>query len=184
MRVKPQMALWVVAMAALLSYGIVSLILSHRETTQTNISENQELKSLPAAVFFDAAGKKLTLADFKGRPVLLNLWATWCPPCVGELPSLDKLQAKLKKEGLAVVAISMDHTDDMKAITAFLDKHRIEHLAPYCDRDREVAEKWDAQTLPVTWFIGRDGTVKKKFEGPYFWDQTEMVKTVQGLITK
>ncbi|TAL31690.1 MAG: TlpA family protein disulfide reductase [Alphaproteobacteria bacterium] len=182
MRVKPQMALWVVALAALLSYGIVSLILSHRDAGRVNISENQDLKSLPAAAFYDASGKKVTLDDFKGQPVLVNLWATWCPPCVGELPSLERLQGKLRKQGLVVVAISMDRGEDMTAITKFLDKNRIEHLTPYWDKDREVLENWHAENLPVSYLIGRDGTVRKKFEGPAVWDRGEMLKMVQGMI--
>jgi len=184
MRVKPQIALWVVALAALLSYGIASLILSHRDTGRVEISENQDLKSLPVAAFYDASGKKVTLADFRGQPVLVNLWATWCPPCVGELPSLERLQGKLKKQGLAVVAISMDRGENMDAITRFLAKNRIEHLTAYWDKDREVIEKWHAEDLPVTYFISRDGSVRKKFEGPFVWDKGRMLKTVQEMVDK
>lgn len=184
MRVKPQMALWVVALAALLSYGIVSLILSHRDTARVNISENQDLITLPAATFYAADGKKVTLEDFKGKPVLVNLWATWCPPCVGELPSLERLQGKLRKQGLVVVAISLDRGEDMTAVTKFLDKNRIEHLSPYWDKDREVLEKWHAEDLPVTYFISRDGSVRKKFEGPFVWDKGKMLKAVEEMVAK
>ncbi|MEZ0225726.1 MAG: TlpA family protein disulfide reductase [Alphaproteobacteria bacterium] len=176
------MALWVVALAALLSYGIVSLILSHRDASRGDIAENQSVTALPAAVFYEASGKKVTLDDFKGQPVLVNLWATWCPPCVGELPSLDKLQAKLKSSGLVVLAISLDRGEDMTAITQFLGKHRIEHLTPYWDKDHEVRDQWESENLPVTWFISRDRKLRMKFEGPYAWDQGKMLKTIQGLV--
>ncbi len=182
MAVKHQMKLWVVALAALLSYGIVLSILSQQQAPQQNIAENQAPDALPAASFYDAAGKAVTLADFKGHPVLVNLWATWCPPCVAELPSLDKLQAKLKNKGLIVVAISMDHGDDMTPIAKFLHKQRIEHLSPYWDKDRAVSEAWHAEDLPVSYFIGKDGKVVKKYEGTFTWDKGEMYRAVEAFV--
>lgn len=184
MRVKPQMALWVVALAALLSYGIVSLILSQRDASRADIVENQVLKTLPTAFFYEASGNKVTLDEFRGQPVLVNLWATWCPPCVGELPSLERLQGKMKPQGLKVVAISMDRGEDMTAVTTFLHKNRIEHLTPYWDKDRDVLEKWDAESLPVSYLISRDGGVVKKFEGPFDWDKPQMIRTLQEMMNK
>lgn len=181
MPVKHQMKLWVVVLAAVISYGIVFLILAQQNHGAGNIAENQTPDVLAAATFYDADGKPATLADFKGKPLLVNLWATWCPPCVGELPSLDKLQAKLRSRGLKVIAISMDRGDDMKPVTAFLRKQRIEHLNVYWDKDHQVMENWHAEDLPVSYLISRDGKVMKKYEGPYIWDKGEMLTAVEAL---
>ena len=180
MPVKHQMTVWVVVLAAALSYGIVFLILAQQDTPQKNIVENQAVQSLPALTFYDAAGKAATLADFKGQPLVVNLWATWCPPCVGELPSLDRLQAKMKGK-LKVVTISTDRGDDMSAVTKFLHKQRIEHLSPYWDKDRQAMEAFEADNLPVSFLVSRDGTIIKRLDGPAVWDKGDMLKDIQAL---
>jgi thiol-disulfide isomerase/thioredoxin len=177
--VKLQMKLWVVALAALVSYGIVTCILSYQADNRENKPAASE--TLPKAYFFDASGKKVTLADFSGRPVLVNLWATWCMPCVAELPALDRLQAKLRDTKLAVVIISMDRGENMNPVKEFLEKHRIEHLSPYWDKDREVMTQWTHAGLPVTFLIDREGRLAGKYEGPFEWDQGRMLKTVEDL---
>jgi thiol-disulfide isomerase/thioredoxin len=182
MAVKPQMTIWVVALAAVLTYGIVYLILSHQDNNQAIIAENQTPQTLPKAYFYEPGGSKLSLADFKGRPVIVNLWATWCPPCIAELPSLDKLQAKMTGKGLAVVAIALDRGEDMTPVTDFLRKQRIEHLTPYWDKDRQVREAWNAENLPVSYLIDRNGVIVKKLEGTFVWDKGEMLKTVRKLV--
>lgn len=182
MPVKHQMTVWVVVLAAALSYGIVFLILSQQSTPQSNIVENQAPQALPAVRFYDAKGAAATLADFKGQPMVINLWATWCPPCVGELPSLDRLQAKMKSKGLKVIAISMDKGDNMDAVTKFLQKRRIEHFAPYWDKDRQVMEAFEVENLPVSFLVSRDGKIVKRLEGPAVWDKGDALKSVQELL--
>jgi hypothetical protein len=76
----------------------------------------------------------------------------------------------------------MDHGDDMTHISAYLHKQRIEHLTPYWDKDRAVAEAWHAEDLPVSYFISKDGKVVKKYEGPYVWDKGEMLKAVEDFV--
>jgi len=120
--------------------------------------------------FYDAGGKPVGLADFKGEVLLVNLWATWCPPCVAELPSLDTLQAKLKDKGLHVVAISMDNKP-VSDVAAFLAARNVEQLALYIDTDREVPRQWPYAGIPQTFLIGRDGKVIATFEGPQKWDE-------------
>ena len=182
MPVKHQMTFWVVVLAAVVSYGIVFLILAQQGAPQKNIVENQASQTLPAVTFYDSDGKPATLADFKGQPLVVNLWATWCPPCVGELPSLDKLQAKMRAKGLKVIAISMDKGNGMETVTKFLHKQRIEHLTPYWDKDRQVMEAFNIEDLPVSYLVSRDGTIVKKYEGPYAWDKGETLKAVTALV--
>lgn len=187
MPVKPRILyLWVVALTALLSYGIGSLILSHPFDNRENIAvpdtNAATVKTLPAAYFFDGKDEKKTLADFKGHVVLVNLWATWCPPCVAELPSLDKLQAKLDKKGFRVVAVSMDRKGTMNDIKAFLEKHGADHLAPYWDKDRQILGSWDYEGIPVSFLLDAEGNLRETLAGPYVWDKPEMVEKIEKLL--
>ena len=85
--------------------GVVVSLRAGMHPQVKNKENTQVGKQLPEASFFNAMGQKIELADFKGQVVLVNLWATWCPPCVVELPALDKLQAKLKDRNFKIVAI-------------------------------------------------------------------------------
>lgn len=187
MSVKPRILyLWVVAITALLTYGIVSLILSHPFDNRENIAAQDTGaatgKTLPEAYFFDEKDEKKTLADFRGQAVLVNLWATWCLPCVAELPALDKLQAKLDKKGLRVVAISMDRKGDMGKIKAFLQSHGADHLAPYWDKDRQILGNWDYEGIPVSFLLDAKGNLRETLEGPYEWDKGEILAKVEALL--
>lgn len=187
MSVKPlNLYLWVVAVTALLSYGIVSLILSHpfdnRENTGVAGTDAADYKTLPEAYFFDEKDQKTTLADFRGNVVLVNLWATWCTPCVAELPSLDKLQAKLDEKGLKIVAISMDRKGGMEEVKAFLAKHGADHLAPYLDKDRQILGNWKYEGIPVSFLIDAQGRLRETLAGPYEWDTPKMVAKVAALL--
>lgn len=130
------------------------------------------------AGFFDVGGRKFTLADFRGKVVLVNLWATWCPPCVAELPSLDRLQALLKDRNFAVVAISLDR-GDMKTVTDFLEKRGVEHLTAYWDRDRDVPLKWKYEGLPVSFLLDEKGAVIEKFDGPREWHEGDVFRQIE-----
>lgn len=191
MTVKPQFQFLIIVgamlFAALLSYGI----LNHVKPTDTPDAEagvkdvpametGAAQPPLPGMTFYDAADKEVTLADFKGDVLLVNLWASWCTPCVVELPALEKLQGKLKSRGFKVVAISVDR-DPPGKIREFLEKRGIESLDFYYDRDREVPRKWTYQGIPTSFLIDRQGNVVQKFDGPYDWDKGEMFDHIRKL---
>ena len=123
---------------------------------------------LVPVTFYDAAGNAVTLESFKGQVLLVNLWATWCPPCIAELPALDQLQAKLRDAGLKVVPISMDRKP-VAEVAAFLKERNVEQMELYIDTDREIARKWAYEALPVSYLIDRDGVVLDVFMGPREW---------------
>ena len=97
------------------------------------VDRSHKGKPAPDVLFNDPDGGEISLADFKGVPVLVNLWATWCAPCVKELPTLDKLAASHRVDGqLGVIAISQD-TGPQVSVDAFLDKLKVEDLGAYHD---------------------------------------------------
>ncbi len=127
----------------------------------------------PALAFTTRDGAEKQLADFKGKLVLVNLWATWCAPCVEEMPSLDRLQAQLGDK-LTILAISEDRQGET-AVAPFLAKHGIEHLAIFLDPKSAATTTLGAQGLPTTYLIARDGTIVGKEEGGAAWDSAAMI---------
>src|SRR5271170_771579 len=129
-------------------------------------------------------GGKLTLADFHGRAVLLNLWATWCIPCRVEMPALDRLQAAKGDQGFEVVAINVD-TARLERRAAFLDSVGVKALARYADPSGDVFETLrrdgKALGLPVTLIIDKDGCEVGAVEGGVKWDSAEAEALVGAL---
>ena len=129
-------------------------------------------------------GAKLTVADFKGRPILLNLWATWCIPCRAEMPALDRLQAAKGGPGFEVVAVNVD-TARLEKRGAFLDGVGVKTLARYADPSGDAFETMHkdgkALGLPVTLVIDKDGCEVAAVEGGVKWDSAEAQALVQAL---
>jgi thiol-disulfide isomerase/thioredoxin len=131
-------------------------------------------------------GGKVTLADFKGRAVLLNLWATWCVPCRVEMPALDRLQAAKGGPGFEVVAVNVD-TARLEKRGAFLDGIGVKTLARYADPSGDAFETLrkdgKALGLPVTLVIDKNGCEVGALEGGAKWDSAEakaLVETLKG----
>ncbi len=128
-------------------------------------------KAAPDVHFADATGASHGLEAFRGRYVLVNLWATWCGPCVLELPSLARLQANAP--GLKVVAINTDH--EKVDAAAFLKSHGAGALPVYLDTDRMMLRSFVVPGLPTTILIDPTGKVVARAEGPAEWGSPEAV---------
>src|SRR5665213_4498005 len=115
-----------------------------------------------------------------GRPVLVNLWATWCGPCIEEMPSLGRLQAQLGGD-LAILAISEDRSG-AAAVEPFLARVAVGDLAVYLDATDAAIKAFGVQGLPTTLLIGRDGKVAFKLEGAADWDSPAMVARLRAFI--
>ena len=126
----------------------------------------------PMVAFGDAAGARHGLGDYKGHYVLLNLWATWCGPCVAELPSLAKLKAAVP--GLTVLAVDVGR-DTAPAAEAFLKGHHAEALGTFVDTDIALIRAFGAYGLPMTVLIDPGGKVIAKSNGGADWASPDMV---------
>lgn len=124
----------------------------------------------PDFTLSDLAGQRVTLSKFKGRPVLLNFWATWCQSCEQELPDLKALQAKLKPEGLVILAPSVDEAGK-KAVFPFVA--RFELTFPVLYADPNTARAYGVRGLPTSWLVAPDGTLAKKYVGPLAFAEVE-----------
>jgi thiol-disulfide isomerase/thioredoxin len=125
--------------------------------------------AVPPLSFVDADGKTLSLDDFKGKVVLLNLWATWCAPCVEEMPSLDRLQEKLGGDRFTVLALAMDK-QGRPLVEPFLEKLGVKNLPMYLDPSGNATRALKARGLPTTVLIDRDGREIGRLEGSAVWD--------------
>lgn len=136
--------------------------------------------SVPDVMFEDAKGASVSLASFKGRVVLLNLWATWCAPCVAELPDLARAQAALPSDKLLVLPIDMEKLEVAK-IEAFLKEHEAGSLPVHADRTLAIMRGFEAFALPFTVLIDAEGREIGRASGPQDWDHPDVVAYLRGL---
>jgi thiol-disulfide isomerase/thioredoxin len=129
--------------------------------------------------FSGGAGRPTSLAAFRGRVVLLNVWATWCPPCLEEMPTLDRLQAALGGPGFEVVALSIDH-GGLPVVQAFFDRTSIKHLQPYMDTFGDAQSNLAVAGVPLTLLIDREGREIGRKLGPAVWDNPRMVQLIRS----
>jgi len=135
---------------------------------------------LPAVKFVDDAGRDRSLADFKGKTVLLNLWATWCAPCRKEMPALDRLQKELGSDKFEVVAVSVDKTG-IEGARKFLDSIKTEKLALFADPTLRMSADLRAVGMPTTLLINSDGQEVGRLVGPAEWDSEDAKRLIANL---
>jgi thiol-disulfide isomerase/thioredoxin len=131
-----------------------------------------------AISFTDDQGRTISLTDFRGKVVLLNFWATWCVPCVEEMPSLDNLQAKLGGDNFVVVAISTDR-QGLPIVEPFLHKLGVRNLSTYLDPAHGAQRAFGIRGIPTTMVIDRDGRERGRLEGMTRWDSTEALALIR-----
>lgn len=133
--------------------------------------------------FAHSNGKQLGLSDFKGKHILVNVWATWCPPCRKEMPSLDRLQAKLgPRAEPEIVAISVDPVS-FDQLRAFYSAIGISNMAIYRGDEQDILGALRIVGLPTTLLIDHDGQEIGRLTGPAAWDGPEIVAQISKLVT-
>ena len=106
------------------------------------------------------AGESIKLSELRGQAVLVNLWATWCPPCRDEMQSIEKIYQEYKGEGFTVLAVNMTYQDDPFAVVPFVDEQGLT-FPILLDETGETAEAYQLRSLPSSYFIGRDGIINE-----------------------
>jgi cytochrome c biogenesis protein CcmG, thiol:disulfide interchange protein DsbE len=119
------------------------------------------------------AQNKFTLSQFRGQVVVLNFWATWCPPCVEEMPSLVQMQRQMKAKGVTVLAVSVDV--DEGAYQQFLKDHNV-NLLTVREPDRKSSELYGTFKYPETYVIDRNGVMRRKFIGGVDWTEPDILE--------
>jgi thiol-disulfide isomerase/thioredoxin len=152
-------ALWGVAILGVA--GVLYII------AQSSTKTPAEPRPAPDYTFYDSAGKAVRIADFKGKVVVMNIWATWCAPCVAEMPTLAKLKAAYAGKEVEVVVVSIDSETSAAKARLFIARH--EPLAFYHDREMKLPFKINAAGAPTTVIYGRDGLEKARVAGEADW---------------
>jgi thiol-disulfide isomerase/thioredoxin len=135
----------------------------------------------PAIAFRDEAGKEIRLADYHGRYMLVNLWATWCGPCIEELPELAKLQKELPQDRIAVVPVDVLEKLDAEKVGAFLAMHGADGLPVYIDSAYATQRGFTANELPLTVLIDADGHEVARAAGGQKWDDPASVAYLKAI---
>lgn len=133
----------------------------------------------PTMVFKDPNGAEMRLADYKGKVILVNIWATWCAPCIAEMPMLDELQAKQASADFEVVTISLDRTAE--EAQAWFGKNGITNLPLWHDSTYGISGKLDLPGLPTSIFYSRQGREIARIPGEVDWTSAEALALVDYL---
>jgi len=142
---------------------------------------HKEPEALPAVRFIDRAGRARSLEEWRGKVVLLNLWATWCLPCRKEMPALDRLGRQLGSDSFEVVAVSVDRTG-VAGARKFLTEAGAEGLTLYADPTVRLAAQLRAAGLPATLLIDREGRELGRLLGPAEWDGADAERLIRAVL--
>ena len=134
-------------------------------------------REMPRIVFVDGDERPIGIDEFAGKIVVLNLWATWCAPCVREMPALDRLQAARGGDEFAVVAVSFDRKG-VPVVEQFFERRQIDYLAIYIDKFIKTFRAFKLKSLPTTYILGRDGRALGALAGPAEWDSPEALALI------
>ena len=143
---------------------------------EKGVDRSQAGKPAPDTIFKEPDGGEISLAEFKGVPTLVNLWATWCAPCIKELPTLDKLAENHAIDGeLGVLTVSQDMAEQAK-VKEFLGKLGLKHVGAYHDEAMALSGALGVQVMPTTVLYGSDGKEIWRYIGDMDWTSAEADK--------
>lgn len=165
--------------------GVGIIVLLQTKDSSFNLSGRPRLGkgvSAPDFALPDLDGKTVTLADYKGKVVLLNIWATWCPPCVEEMPSMEKLYQELKDKDFAILAVSID-VSGAKAVIPFMEKHKLS-FSVLTDTEGAIKSLYQTTGVPESFIIDKQGIIVEKVIGPRDWAAPSTIRSFQNLIQK
>ena len=172
MRIKPILFFVIV--------GAIAALFIYRESTKTGkpgvISVGQQA---PDFVTKDESGKEIRLSDFRGKLVFLNFWATWCAPCIEEMPDLNTLNETFKDRKFQMMAVSVD--TNWKVVKDFYEKHNIA-IPTYLDPGQQARNTYKVRGYPETFIIDRNGSVLKYVIGPQRWSDPRIMATIEAMI--
>lgn len=179
---------WAAAIVVSLLFGTAATLPAHAGAAKayakgdmTTFVPRKTRDAVADLKFADKTGNERSITEWRGRVVLLNLWATWCAPCRKEMPSLNRLQTRLGGDDFEVVAVSIDRKG-LKASGAFLEETGATDLALYVDKSGKIARDIKSFGLPATVLIGRDGNEIGRLIGPAEWDSEDAVALIEAAI--
>ncbi len=139
---------------------------------------------VPDTAFTTRDGETVSLRDYEGRVLLVNFWATWCPPCVEEMPTLDALAADMNSDAFKVMAVSTDR-GGAKKVNEFLDKKmRLDSLDIYLDPQAKLARAFEVKGMPTTYLVDAGGVVVGYLQGAADWNSAPVKKLIRYYVAR
>jgi thiol-disulfide isomerase/thioredoxin len=186
-------AIYILSFIALM-VGVISFY-DLGNTPNTNVSQGLTSGAMKRFVFHDSAipatsaqfqdenGNQVSFSDFKGKVILVNLWATWCAPCIREMPDLNNLQKDLGGQNFEVVLIS-ENQEGIEGSIKFIEDNNISNLKTHIDANRTVARALKTRALPTSILIDADGFELGRLIGPAEWNSDDAKALINFAITK
>lgn len=181
---------WFVKRGMCLAVGLVAILAAAAQAQQVvdprditfKLTYMPEPLATQPTLFYDSEGKPVRLEDFRGKVVLLNVWATWCAPCIYEMPSLDKLQRRYKAAGLEVVPVAMDQNGTAESIRSFFMRYKIKYLPVFFDPQQSVSKAFKVKSLPSSYLIDHEGKLVAMLDGADDWYSNPAQAAVEALL--
>ncbi|AVT47928.1 TlpA disulfide reductase family protein [Shewanella baltica] len=133
--------------------------------------------------FNDVDGKAIDFSQFKGKIIMVNMWATWCPPCVRELPAIERLATKFKAEDFVLLPISID-AEGKQQVQPFLNSLGMPNFNSYYDQSQSLGDVFPLDTIPATFILDQQGQLIAFVRSYVDWDDAKAVSLIQGFIDK
>lgn len=174
-----------ILLVSLIAIGVGIIVLLQTKDSLVNRSEKpQHGKGVPAPDFVlpDLDGRRVRLSDLRGKVVLLNIWATWCAPCVEEMPSMEKLHQELQGEDFKILAVSID-TSGAEAVAPFMKKHNL-NFTVLLDAKETIKGPYQTTGVPESFIIDREGIIVEKVIGARNWASPAMIGYFRNLVQR
>ncbi len=169
---------WIIAAVLVAAAGFFLLILITKEGSRSRII--REGDRAPEFRLSSLDGKSVSLSDFRGKVVMVHFWATWCPPCVEEIPTIEKLYRGLVGNDFAILAVSVDERG-ADAVRPFMEKNKLS-LPVLLDPGHETASRYGTFKFPETYVLDRNGIVRYKVIGAMDWTAPDNMNAIRGLV--
>jgi thiol-disulfide isomerase/thioredoxin len=174
--------------AVLAAGGTLAATLAPREPFAAELPDLAEVlvpvdppRAPPDGVFLDSEGGEHTIASFLGHGMVINFWATWCQPCIAEMPSLSALSRALAPHDIAVLPLSSDR-GGAKVVAAWFEQHGVTGLPILLDPRGALGDAWGGHGIPTTHIIARDGKEQARLEGAADWSSPATIALIQRLV--
>ena len=165
-------------------YRYIAVILLCLVTANTVAANKLQpiTKPAPPLHLKDLSGRTVSLDEFKGKVVLLNFWASWCPPCREEMPSFWRLYKKINHPDFRVVLVNLGETRD--TITAFMPEKIIQDLVMLSDPESSSGQEWKVRGLPHTFLVDNKGRLRFEYRGARQWDEKDDITIINNLLNE
>lgn len=182
-------ALLLPSLFSLLAGGVAHAYPGMQQATKPMESTVDLINVLPKTfpiepvAFNDVDGKAIDFSQFKGKIIMVNMWATWCPPCVRELPAIERLATKFKPEDFVLLPISID-AEGKQQVQPFLSSLGMPNFNSYYDQPQSLGDVFPLDTIPATFILDQQGQLIAFVRSYVDWDDAKAVSLIQGFIDK